>query len=175
MTTRPGTKREQVKLSRDSSEPRMSRWKIVTSTDEWALREKKREREEEGREMRSQKLQRNAFVYIRRISFFMNPYFLLDFTKVFSWECILYVFTITCCLIDVFKILWRKRSADFYEYRSSFPLRPSRVVKCLSRPDREFPTFRSITVNDSTFLSRIWKIHQSVVFCFSFILLITKR
>lgn len=39
MTTRPRTKREQVKLPRDSSKPGMSRWKIVTSTNEWALGE----------------------------------------------------------------------------------------------------------------------------------------
>jgi len=153
-----GQKRNESRLNSRGIAPGMSRWKIVTSTDEWALREKKREREEEGRkcEVKSYKE-----MHSYTSNFILHEPVFLDFTKVFSWECMLRVFTnkyrflqINVCLIDVFKIL-RKRSANFYEYRSSFPLHPSGVVKCLSHSDREFPTSWSIMVNDSTFLFRI--------------------
>lgn len=142
MTTRPGTKREQVKLSRDSSKPGMSRWKIVTSTDEWALREKKREREAEGGrcEVKSYK-ETHSYTSVEFHSSWTcvscRKFYKSSFTKMYVHT--LRVFMINVCLIDLFKP-YDARSADFHEYRISLPLHPSGAVKCLSPGISHIPT-----------------------------------
>lgn len=112
--------------------------KCVQSALSWETRKGRRMGPERGKErkrgerrrVQSQKLQRNI-IYIHWISFFMNPNPLLDpLTRI----CMLSVFTINVCLIDLFKpygvrFPW---SADFHEYRSSLPLHPPGAVKCLS-------------------------------------------
>jgi len=130
MTTRPGTRNESRLNSRGIALSRECHGEKLLHQRTNGPGEKEKERKREGwREARSQKLQRNALVYIRRMSFFMNSYFLLNSTKILSREYMLHVFNKR--LFNRFKP-YDARSADFHEYRSSLPLHPLGAVKCLS-------------------------------------------